>query len=106
MKRLALAVILLATGCASMVNGRYQQVPVDSFPSGAKVEVDCGDSKHEGGTTPAVLALQRGADHCNIRLMKDGYAAKSIAFERRDSRAKMLNAIPGVAAGVVGAATA
>ena len=94
---------LIASGCASMVNGRYQEVPVDSFPSGAKVAVNCGDISHDGGTTPATIKLQRGAEHCAIVLTKDGYAARKIEFDHVLSRATNGNKISGFVFGVVGA---
>ena len=82
MKHAVMLLALIATGCASMTTGRYQQVPVDSFPSGAKVAVNCGDAPHDGGATPATIKLQRGAEHCAVVLTKDGYAARTVEFDR------------------------
>ena len=102
MKNALIAAALFASGCASMVNGRFQNVPVDSFPSGARVTVNCGDAKSDGGTTPTTIALQRGADHCSIVLSRDGYDDRSVDFQRERSAMTKANAVPGFIASVFG----
>jgi len=86
-----------------MVNGRFQEVPVDSFPSGAQVEVLCGDAPVNGGTTPTVVKLPRAADHCTIHLLKECYTERFVDFSRAPSNASLVNAVPGVFFGVFGA---
>jgi len=102
MKNGLLAVALLASGCASMVNGRWQDVPVDSFPSGANVTVDCGEAKRNGGTTPTVVKLQRGADHCTLYVSKEQYKERTVDFHRERSAMTKGNSVPGVLVGIVG----
>lgn len=111
MKRLLLLVALLPlTGCATVVNGRFQAVDVDSHPSGARVEVDCGASSAARATTPTKVTLERAAKNCSITLTRDGYLPATIVLERQRSRVVQANkiiAIPlalftGAIAGIIG----
>jgi len=86
-----------------MINGRSQEVPIDSFPAGAQVEVMCGDAPKDGGTTPTVVKLPRAADHCTIRLLKECYKERYVDFGRVPSNASLVNAVPGVLLGTMGA---
>lgn len=95
-----LVLLFLASGCATMVNGTHQNVAVDSQPRGARVRVDCGGLRSEA-VTPAVVTLQRAAEHCSLTLSKSGYAEQTVIFERQRSRATRINRVPGVVAGVV-----
>lgn len=82
-KLLSLLMILCLTGCASMVNHTTQQIPVDSDPSGANVLVDCGDVKNDPKlVTPAVVTVQRKADHCSISFEKPGYRAAEVTLAK------------------------
>lgn len=87
MKNVQVALLVLAFGarCASIAHGRYQNVPVQSSPSGAAIHVDCGDIPADGGVTPAPVKLRRGADHCAITLSKAGYADQIVRFTRMHS---------------------
>ena len=102
MKNALVAVALFASGCASMINGRFQSVPVDSYPSGAQVTVDCGEAKRNGGTTPTTVTLQRGASHCAVVLSKDGYNDRTINFQQKRSAMTKANAVPGFITGIFG----
>jgi hypothetical protein len=95
---ISLVALLLASGCATMVNGTHQEVPVRSEPSGARVRYDCGDSRGEV-TTPATIALQRAAEHCSLTVTKAGYADQTVLFERQRSKATEVNRVPGAIAG-------
>jgi len=52
---IVLALISLSTGCASIVKGTTQAVPISSDPSGADVLVD----GNLVGTTPTTVELKR-----------------------------------------------
>jgi hypothetical protein len=84
MKRmiLAIAVLCLASRCASVAHGRYQQVPVNSSPSGANVSVDCGKGTQAAGQTPVTVNLKRNAEPCTLAVSKDGYEDAKVAFAK------------------------
>jgi CxxC motif-containing protein len=82
-KTLSLLMILCLTGCASVVNHTTQQIPVDTDPSGANVFVDCGDVKNDPKlVTPAVVTVQRKADHCSISFEKPGYRPAEVTLAK------------------------
>lgn len=113
-RRLSLlgVVLLLTTGCATMVNGRYQTIAVDSYPSRAAVEVDCGDGPRAAGVTPAKVSVRRSAEYCQLTLTRKGYEPEVIALSHQPSRATALNAafgvpsalVLGIAGAIIGAA--
>jgi hypothetical protein len=83
MKKPLAILITLLTGCASVVNHTTQQIPVGSEPSGAAVRVDCGDVRNDPSlVTPAVVTVQRKADHCTIALEKRGYEPAEIKLAK------------------------
>jgi hypothetical protein len=100
---LAALVLVSCAGCATMVNGRNEEVPVDSYPSGAKVAVDCGEVPRDGGATPSRVILARIATECRVTLTKDGYEPKVVTFHREESRAVAANRIAGAPVGFIGA---
>ena len=82
---LVFGVILFAARCATIANGRFQNVNVASDPAGADVRVDCGDLNRDGGKTPTVVKLQRKAASCTITIAKSGFADRVVTFERKTS---------------------
>jgi hypothetical protein len=96
MKRIGVAVAMMCATvrCATIAHGRYQRVSVDSHPAGANVRVDCGDARRDGGVTPAVVSIRRGATSCSLTLSKEGYASQTIAFTRRLSSVGWANVVP------------
>lgn len=52
-------VVMWSSGCATIVTGKYQNIPVTSEPPGAKVRSDTGVSI----VTPGKLDLRRNQDH-------------------------------------------
>jgi hypothetical protein len=100
MKTLALAGTLFAAGCASMVNGSLQKVPVTSLPSHAAITLDCpGQEPHHVGYTPAEVTLRRDGDGCRIILSKLGYEEETIRFRRVRNPVTAFNAVPGLVLG-------
>ncbi len=75
MYKLILGIIALSllSGCATVIKGRTQTVPVSSDPTGAEIIVN----NVSMGITPAELELRRKDDHL-ITLEKDGYAPASV----------------------------
>ena len=103
MKTLALLSVLLSAGCASMVNGRMQNVPVTSTPPHAAITLACpGEEPRHAGYTPATIVLRRADEGCEITLSKLGYYEETIRFYRRHSVVTALDVVPGVAIGAVG----
>jgi hypothetical protein len=70
---IVLALISLSTGCASIVKGTTQAVPISSDPSGADVLVD----GNLVGTTPTTVELKRKTDHL-ITIQKKDYEPKAV----------------------------
>lgn len=62
--------LLSATGCATIMAGGPDRVPVSSNPPGAAVFVD----NVQVGVTPTVVTLDRGRSQGNIRIEAPGYA--------------------------------
>ena len=102
MKRsLILLTFLLCSSCATMINGRFQTVQVSSHPSGAQIEVDCGDAPRRGGVTPAAVTLHRAAEECSVTLSKEGYQTARFPLERQRSRAVGANKVLAVPVALV-----
>ncbi len=94
------ALLLFLAGCATVAHGTHQRIPVQSDPSGARVQVDCGDAPHHAGFTPVTVELPRKAEFCGLTLMKAGFLDAHVVFERIPSGATAGNHVAGVAAGV------
>lgn len=95
---IAVSVAILAvsflTGCATIVKGTTQEIPVASEPTGARVSVD-GTS---AGTTPTTVTLSRKSNHM-VTIEKDGYQSESVAITKSMGAAVAGNIIAG---GLVG----
>ena len=80
---IGLAGIILA-GCASIILGTTQKVPVNSTPSGAKVTVyDAKNKAIGGGTTPCSLSLSRSSGFFSsakyrVVIEKPGYEKREV----------------------------
>ena len=101
MKRLLVAALCLAAGCATVINDQREKISVRSEPAGAVVSVECGPAPIYGGVTPAVIVIERTADPCAITVAKEGYAAQKVILERTLSRSTQVNKVPGVVAAAV-----
>ena len=97
---LAPILALAAGGCATVFNGTRQKIEVVSEPPGATAS-----ALGQQVTTPGVLTLPRKAKLLEIKVEKEGYAARTIAMRRATSRLVYLNFI-GIPAGIVGGAAA
>jgi len=99
---IAFASLLLAAGCATMVNGTTQRIPITSTPRNALVTVECpGEEPRDAGKTPATVELRRDAEGCRITLSKLGYEHVSVRMTRRVSAAAAFDAVPGAVLGTI-----
>lgn len=62
------ALMILCSGCASLIYGGHQSVSFDSEPKGAKVRLSNGMTL----TTPQTISLPRAKDYV-VTFEKDGY---------------------------------
>jgi len=65
--------LLLLSGCATVIKGTTQTMPISSDPDGADVVVN----NLVVGTTPTEVELQRKRDH-QITIRKEGYAPATV----------------------------
>ena len=86
----AAVALVLASGCASVVNGPDQAVGISSAPSGAAVLVD-GEPV---GTTPMIAKLDRGGNHI-VSLSKPGFERRDLTLTRSLSAWTFGNALFG-----------
>ena len=96
-----LAMMLLLSCCATMVNGTTEQIAVKSEPAGAVVTVECGNHPLYGGLTPAVIIVERKAEPCALTVAKDGYVEEHIELKREISNATKVNKVPGSVLGTL-----
>lgn len=80
MKRSLLALLLLCTGCSTLVNGPTQKVCITTKPSGARVSVD----NCFVGTTPIRVDMRRSSRHV-VTLDLSGYETMDIHFDKHVS---------------------
>ena len=84
------ALSLLISGCATVIHGTDQEIPVSSSPEGAAVLVD----GIRQGTTPMTVKTSRKHDHI-VSLLLDGYAAESVTLVHSMSGAVAGNVLAG-----------
>lgn len=71
------AVLVLAQGCATIMQGSKEQVSISSNPTGAAVFVD----GQQLGVTPMVAQLARKGNHI-VSIQLDGYKPYEIALNK------------------------
>lgn len=84
------ALAAFISGCATIINGTTQKVPVSSDPSGVTVTIENG-TKY---TTPAVIEFSRKENH-TIQFSRDGYQPETVQLESVTSGAAMGNLLAG-----------
>jgi hypothetical protein len=82
-------------GCATVINGTTQKIPIATEPTGADCIV-AGDSTRY--TTPCTVELKRKQDHI-LNLSKDGYHSESVEIKHTMSGAVVGNVLVG---GIIG----
>lgn len=74
---LFLFIFLSPCGCATIINGTTQKIPVSSEPSGANCVVVGDTTKY---TTPCQVELARKSDHV-LKLEKEGYDPATVEIK-------------------------
>jgi len=102
-----LAVVVLATGCSSLMCGKTQTVNIHTKPNGVNVVVyDRFDDVIFRGTTPCDVTLNRGNDdksagRYRVALSLDGYESQDVYLAGKVNRAYFANVLfanlPGLA---------
>ncbi len=88
--------IVFLSGCATIMTGSTQKVPVSSNPSGAVAKVDGGMA----AVTPTIFNLERKTDH-TIEISKEGYRTAQVILRHTLSGATAGNILVG---GIIGIA--
>ena len=83
--RLLAALVLFTQGCATVHNGRHQEVSVVTDPAGANVEVRCGKPQPVA-VTPTTVRLPRGAEECSLILTRPGFQSETVVFDPTPNR--------------------
>ncbi len=83
-------IFFLTTGCATIIKGTNQEIPISSDPSGADILVD----GQLVGTTPADVEIKRKRDHL-VEIKKTGYQPKSVPVVKNVGGAVWGNIIAG-----------
>jgi hypothetical protein len=94
-KRLFLPLVITLSlffcgGCATIVKGTHQIIPVSSDPSGAAVLVD----GQRMGSSPTTLNLSRKVNHV-VTIESEGYEVENIAISRSIGGAVAGNIVAG-----------
>jgi hypothetical protein len=100
--RTFVAVVMFTQGCATVHNGRHQEIRVVSDPAGADVEVRCGKPQ-PAAVTPATVRLPRRVEECSLVLTRPGFQSETVVFESRPSGWFWANFGGPIAGGAVGA---
>ena len=78
------AVVLLTQGCATLHNGRHQEIEVVTDPAGAIVEVHCG-KEQPAAVTPTTIRLPRRVEQCSLTLTRPGFHSETVVFDSSPS---------------------
>jgi hypothetical protein len=80
----SLALVLVVTGCASIVSGTTQKIKIASKPSDAKIVITQLNSVTETnvweGKTPAAVKLSRKSSYL-VKITREGYQATEVPVE-------------------------
>lgn len=96
------AVVILAQGCATVRNGRHQEIRVVTDPAGATVDVRCGKPQ-PAAVTPATVRLPRRVEECSLILTRPGFHAETVSFESSPSGWVWVNFAGPIVGGGIGA---
>lgn len=104
MKKLATISIIASmtalSGCATIVNGRYQQVSVQTQPPGARCILTNDKGQWVVNSTPAMLNIHRSMSDLQVTCEKPGYQTAMITAPSGVKPMILGNAVFG---GVIGA---
>lgn len=91
--RRAIVLLLSAavlSSCATMTTDRFEDIVVNSSPSGADATLVCARGTSRG-VTPATIRIRRNAGDCDLTIAKEGFASQTMHFEQGVNRAYWLN---------------
>lgn len=77
--KIFIAVAMLTQGCATLHNGRHQEIEVVTDPAGATVEVRCGRPQ-SAVVTPTTVRLPRRVEQCSLILTRPGFHSETVVF--------------------------
>jgi hypothetical protein len=100
--KIVVAVMILTQGCATVHNGRHQEISVVTDPAGANVEVRCGRPQ-PAAVTPATVRLPRRVEECSLLLTRPGFQPETVVFDSTPSGWVWLNFAGPAVGGTVGA---
>lgn len=84
---LLLSTSLLFGSCATIFTGTKNTVHINSYPQGAKIEID----GIERGVTPAPVKMKKGFNGQTVVLKKEGYENKMFQPETTFNAVSLLN---------------
>jgi hypothetical protein len=96
------AVVILTQGCATVHNGRHQEISVVTDPAGATVDVRCGKVQ-PAAVTPATVRLPRRVEECSLILTRPGFLPETVVFDSSPSAWVWGNFAGPIAGGAIGA---
>ncbi len=87
MKRLAMLVLFIMAlpSCASIIEGRTQELEVSSTPSGAQCQLIQGNETIGQLTTPGTITVEKSSDDIVIECRKAGYRKASVVNNSKAS---------------------
>jgi hypothetical protein len=100
--RAFVVVVMFTQGCATLHNGRHQEITVVSDPAGANVEVRCGKVQPEV-VTPATVRLPRRVEQCSLILSRPGFQSETVVFDSSPSVWVWANFAGPIIGGTIGA---
>ena len=100
--KIVVAVVMFTQGCATLHNGRHQEISVVSDPAGADVEVRCGKPQ-PAAVTPTTVRLPRRAEHCSLTLTHPGFHPETVVFDSSPSGWVWANFAAPLVGGISGA---
>ena len=92
-------IAILLTGCASIISGRMQSIPVSSNPTGAKVTYN-GQTQQ----TPCTIILDRKSPVIQLTIEKEGHEPVMVRLEKSLNGWVFGNVIWGLFGGIIGVA--
>ncbi|PYQ49982.1 MAG: hypothetical protein DMF59_12070 [Acidobacteria bacterium] len=98
MKKYWIAILLLSTGCATVLKRPGEPIAVDSKPAGADAVIQCAGAVRASGVTPTRITIPRASNGCVLSISKQGYATKVVPLERGYNSAYWSNfaLLPGI----------
>lgn len=104
MKNIAFSAVIISisllTGCATIANGRFQQVTVQTQPPGANCTLSNDKGQWQVNSTPASVQVHRSMNDLKIACERPGYKTTTDSIASSVKKMMVGNAVFG---GVVGA---